>query len=167
MARTKIESFRDLFIHELKDLYDAEKQLLTALPKMAEAASSEKLINAFHAHLEETRKQKQRLEKISELLDVDLKGESCEAMKGLVTEGEETIKLKTHDSIRDAALIAAAQRVEHYEIAGYGTAVHYADILQEAEISDLLSETLSEEKSTDEKLNRIAKQHVNVKAEAV
>jgi ferritin-like metal-binding protein YciE len=164
---TKMESFKDLFIHELKDLYSAESQLIEAIPMMAEAASTKKLKEAFRSHLDETKKQRQRLEKIGEMMGVDMKGETCEGMKGLIKEGESIIKAKAEGDIKDAALITAAQKVEHYEIAGYGTAVHYADLLQESEISDILAETLDEEKSTDSKLNRLAKQSVNIKAESM
>ena len=165
MGRTKFESFSDLFVHELKDLYSAENQLIEALPKMAEAASSSTLSQAYKSHLEETKKQKERLERISEMLGVDIKGETCEAMKGLIKEGEEVIKAKAPDELKDAALIAAAQRVEHYEMAGYGTAAYYADMLEEQEVSDILHETLDEEKAADSKLNSIAKETVNNQAE--
>ncbi len=167
MGQTQIKTFKDLFIHELKDLYSAESQLIKALPKMAETASSDKLKNAYNSHLDETKMHKERLEKISKSLGITLKGETCEAMKGLIEEGEEIINADAPANIKDAALIAAAQRVEHYEIAGYGTAVYYADMLDESEASDLLSKTLDEEKSADAKLNRIAIKSVNVKAEAV
>jgi ferritin-like metal-binding protein YciE len=165
MGRTKFESFNDLFVHELKDLYSAETQLIEALPKMANAASSQTLAQAYKSHLEETKKQKERLERISEMLGVDLKGETCEAMKGLIKEGEEVIKAKAPDELKDAALIAAGQRVEHYEMAGYGTAAYFAEMLQEREVSDLLNETLEEEKAADSKLNKIAKESVNKQAE--
>lgn len=165
MGHAKFESFSDLFVHELKDLYSAENQLIEALPKMAEAASSSSLAEAYKSHLEETKKQKERLERISEMLGVDVKGETCEAMKGLVREGEEAIKAESPDEIKDAALIAAAQRVEHYEMAGYGTAAYYATMLEEREVADLLNETLEEEKAADSKLNSIAKESVNRQAE--
>lgn len=165
MGRTKFESFSDLFVHELKDLYSAETQLIEALPKMAEAASSQTLVQAYKSHLEETKKQKERLERISEMLGVDIKGETCEAMKGLIKEGEEVIGAKAPDELKDAALIAAAQRVEHYEMAGYGTAAYYANMLEEREVADILHETLEEEKAADSKLNTIAKESVNKHAE--
>ncbi|MBS0000368.1 MAG: ferritin-like domain-containing protein [Cyclobacteriaceae bacterium] len=164
MGRTKIESFSDLFVHELKDLYSAESQLIEALPKMAKAASSQKLVDAYKSHFEETKKQKERLERIAEMLGVDVKGETCEAMKGLIKEGEDVIEAKAPDNLKDAALIAAAQRVEHYEMAGYGTAVYFADMLQEHEVSDLLAETLDEEKAADSKLNKIAMESINQQA---
>jgi ferritin-like metal-binding protein YciE len=167
MGKTKLETFRDLFIHELQDLYSAESQLIEALPKMQKAATTDKLVNAFGHHLEETKQQKQRLEEIGEILGVDLSGMKCEAMKGLIEEGEEIVNAKADANIKDAALIAAAQRVEHYEMAGYGVAVHYADLLNETQVSELLSDTLEEEKSADSKLNRIAKTSVNIKAKAV
>ena len=165
MGRTKFESFSDLFVHELRDLYSAESQLIEALPKMAEAASSTSLVQAYKSHLEETKKQKERLERISEMLGVDIKGETCEAMKGLIKEGEEVIKAKAPDELKDAALIAAAQRVEHYEMSGYGTAAYYAEMLEEREVSDILHETLNEEKAADSKLNSIAKESINKQAE--
>jgi ferritin-like metal-binding protein YciE len=164
MSKAKFNNFMDLFIHELKDLYSAESQLIEALPKMAEAANNPKLQEAFKSHLEETKGQKKRLEKISSLLDVKLSGEDCEAMKGLIEEGEEVVKAKGDEDLIDAALIAAAQRVEHYEMAAYGTAVHFADQHDHEEVADLLSETLEEEKKADAKLNRIATQSINKKA---
>jgi len=162
---TRLNSFNDLFIFELKDLYSAETQLMDALPKMSEAASDQQLKNSFSNHLDETRKQKERLEQIGKDLNVDLSGETCEAMKGLIKEGEEIINLKADDIVKDAALIAAAQRVEHYEMAGYGTVRNYAKRLGHDEIAELLEETLNEEKEADSKLNEVAITHINAEAE--
>ena len=160
-----LDSLRDLFVEQLRDLYDAENRLLKALPKMAEKASTKELKTAFEEHLEETRGQVDRLKQVFEHLGVEAKGETCEAMKGLVAEGEEVMKKKDMTpEVLDAALIAAAQRVEHYEIAGYGTVTYFADLLGEDECKKLLGQTLDQEKSTDEKLNKIAKSKVNREA---
>ena len=167
MARTNIENFRDLFIYELRDLYSAEDQLVNAIPKLVHAASSQSLKDAFNAHLEEAKQQKQRLSKISEMLGVEVKGVTCKGMEGLIEECSDVINVKADESVKDAALIAAAQRIEHYEIAGYGTAHHFATMLHENDISDMLSESLKEEKAGDERLNRVAKETVNIKAEKV
>lgn len=165
MSSDKLNSLKDLFEHEIRDLYSAETQLSSALPKMAEKASNQKLKDAFTSHLEETKKQKERLEKIGEICDIKLKGEKCEAMAGLIKEGESMLKMDAEDDVRDAGLIGAAQRVEHYEIAGYGTARHYAKRLGLDDAVKLLEETLNEEKSADEKLNNIAINAVNEKAQ--
>lgn len=153
----KVKTFDDLFVHELKDLYSAEKQILEALGKMAEAASSEELKQAFLEHQKETEIQKQRIEKIFESLDYQPGGSKCEAAEGLIEEGEELIKELEKGEVRDAALIGAAQRVEHYEMAGYGTARTYAEILGNQEAVRLLQETLDEEGETDKKLTELAR----------
>ena len=165
MASDKLNSLKDLFEHEIRDLYSAETQLASALPKMAEKASDEKLRQAFESHLEETKKQKERLEKIGKICNISVKGEKCEAMAGLIREGEEMLKIDASGEVRDAGLIGAAQRVEHYEMAGYGTARNYAKRLGLDEAANLLEETLNEEKSADEKLNKIAIGSVNEKAQ--
>lgn len=165
MSSDKLNSLKDLFEHEIQDLYSAETQLTSALPKMAEKASDQKLKQAFESHLEETKKQKDRLEKIGELCDIKVKGHKCEAMAGLIKEGEEMLKMDADGEVRDAGLIGAAQRVEHYEMAGYGTARHYAKRLGFDDAAKLLEETLNEEKSADEKLNTIAINSVNEKAQ--
>ncbi len=152
----KIESLDQLLEEELRDLYDAEKQLVKALPKMAKAASSEELREAITEHLEVTKGQVQRLEQIFESLGVKAKGKPCAAMKGLVEEGQETIEQDATDELRDAALIGAAQRVEHYEMAAYGTARTFAEQLGNNEVAELLEETLNEEKEADEKLTQIS-----------
>lgn len=154
-------TLQNAFVHQLKDLYNAEKQLTTALPKMAKAASSDKLRKAFEQHLEETRGHVDRLERIFKELDASPGGEKCEAMEGLIEEGEEVIEDFQSGDVRDALLIAEAQKVEHYEIAGYGTVVAWAKAMGHDEIAQRLEETLEEESKTDEKLNKIALDGVN------
>jgi ferritin-like metal-binding protein YciE len=152
-----MESIRELLIEEMADLYDAEKQLVKALPKMAKAASNEQLREAFENHLEQTRGHVQRLEQAFELLDQKAKGKPCAAMKGLVEEGKETMEEDgLSDGLMDSAIIAAAQKVEHYEIAGYGTLSAWARSLGLDEVAGLLEETLAEEKEADEKLTQVA-----------
>ena len=152
---------RETFIDELKDLYDAEKQLLKGLPKMAKAAENEELKAAFEEHLEITNEHVKRLEKVFKLFGEQPKGKKCKAMQGLLEEGQELIE----EEAGDAALICAAQKVEHYEIASYGSLVAWARLLEESEAEDLLEETLSEEKETDEKLTEIAETAANPEAE--
>jgi ferritin-like metal-binding protein YciE len=152
------EGLKELYIEELKDLYNAEDQLVKALPKMAKAASSEELSQGFEEHLEQTRGHVQRLEKIFQSLGESPKGKKCKGMEGLVAEGAEVMEEDFEDSVMDAALIGAAQRVEHYEIAAYGTVCAFAEELGESEQASLLNETLEEEKETDEKLTKLAKQ---------
>ncbi|WPP51105.1 YciE/YciF ferroxidase family protein [Catalinimonas niigatensis] len=160
----KMLSLEDLLHHELRDLYSAESQLIEALPKMEESANDPALKQAFHMHLEETRGQRERLVQIGKILNIDMDGEKCDAMAGLVKEGQEIIKSKSSPEVRDAGLIGAAQRVEHYEIAGYGTANNFARQLGLTEVSSLLSATEDEEKMADEKLNNLAKGGINEKA---
>jgi len=160
----KLASLRELFLHELQDIYDAEKQVFNALPKMAEAATAPDLKNAFAQHLKQTEGQVARLERAFERLSEKAKGKTCEGMKGLIKEGNETVKLRGDDATRDAALIAAAQKVEHYEIATYGTLCTWAEMLGEREALTLLKQNLSEEKLTDEKLTKLAESHINVEA---
>lgn len=162
----KLESLHDLFVDELKDLYNAENQLVKALPKMAKAAASEELRTAFEEHLEETENQVERLETIFKQLDESPKGKKCQAMAGLIEEGKEMIDADAEDAVRDAALIAAAQRVEHYEIAGYGTVRTYAQLLGLDDAAQLLQETLEEEAAADEKLNDLSK-NINAEAQSV
>jgi ferritin-like metal-binding protein YciE len=159
----EINSLRELYIDHLRDLYDAENQLLKALPKMAKEASSEELRQAIDEHLDETRGQVERLEEIFEQLGEKAKGKKCKGMQGLIEEGQETLDEDMEEDTKDAAIIAAAQRVEHYEISGYGTARTYATLLGENEASELLEETLKEEKETDQKLTQLAEQ-INVEA---
>jgi ferritin-like metal-binding protein YciE len=151
------EGLKELYIDELKDLYSAENQLLKALPKMAKASSSEELRQGFEEHLQQTRGHVERLEQIFELLDQSPKGKKCMGMEGLI-EGGEVIGEDFEGAVMDAALIGAAQRVEHYEIAAYGTAAEFAKTLGENEHVSLLEETLQEEKETDDKLTALAKE---------
>lgn len=151
-----LSSLNNLLLHELRDLYSAETQLTDALPQMAQAASHDDLKAAFNEHLEETRGHVDRLERVFDQLGERPEGVHCEAMEGLIEEGEELIQEGGEDNVKDAALIAAAQRVEHYEIAGYGVARNYARQLDLSEVSDLVDETLGEEKAADKKLNKLA-----------
>ena len=160
----KLESLKDLYLEQLKDLYSAETQLVEALPKMAEAASSTDLRKAFTDHLRQTSEHVRRLERIFQELQESPKGHTCEGMKGLVKEGEQMIKMEGDSSVLDAGLIAAAQRVEHYEIAGYGTVRTYAELLGKDDHVNLLERTLQEEEETDERLTELAESHVNEEA---
>lgn len=161
----KMNSLEDLLVHELKDLYNAENQLLKALPKMAKAASSDELRNSFEEHRKVTEKQVERLDRIFQDMGQNPKGVKCHAMEGLIEEGEEVIKEKKMEpSVKDAALIASAQRVEHYEIAGYGTARTFAGILGKDEIRNLLQETLDEEAEADRRLTSLAENSINLQA---
>jgi ferritin-like metal-binding protein YciE len=157
------EGFKKLYIDELKDLYSAENQLVKALPKMAKAANSEDLREGFEAHLEQTKEHVQRLEQIFNSLEESPKGKKCAGMEGLVKEGSEAIEEDLEGAVMDAALIGAAQRVEHYEIAAYGTVCEFAKALDEQEHVSLLEQTLEEEKETDEKLSELAK-NINTQA---
>lgn len=152
-----INNLKELLIHEIRDLYSAETQLVDALPGMARSALNEELKVAFSNHLEETKKHVSRLSEAAEKLSVSPEGETCEAMKGLLREAEETMKIPADPSVKDAALIAAAQRVEHYEMAGYGSAACFAECAKENDVGKLLLETLDEEKEADQKLSSIAK----------
>jgi len=152
------EGLKELYVNELKDLYSAENQLVKALPKMAKAANSEELRNGFEKHLEQTKGHVERLEKIFESLDETAKGKKCMGMEGLVKEGTEVMGEDFEGAVMDAALISAAQRVEHYEIAAYGAVRQFARILGESEHETLLNEILEEEKQTDEKLTTLAEQ---------
>lgn len=160
----KLEALRDLFIDELKDLYNAEHQLLKALPKMANAATATDLKRAFESHLKETRGQVERLEQVFASLEVSPRGKKCKAMEGLVEEGAELMEEDADPDVMDAGLIAAAQRVEHYEMAGYGCVRTYAQLLGETKAATLLQKSLDEEGAADKKLTQIAKQ-INVDAE--
>jgi ferritin-like metal-binding protein YciE len=162
----KLESLQDLYIEELRDLYDAEHQLIKALPKVVKAASSPDLKSAFEEHLQVTEQQANRLEQIFERLGVKAKGKKCEAMKGLIEEVKNLMSEDANEDVLDAGLIAAAQKVEHYEIAGYGTVRTWAEMLGHDKDADLLQETLDEEKEADERLNSLAKEVINVEAAA-
>lgn len=152
------KELKDLYVDELKDLYSAETQLVKALPKMAKGASSNDLREGFEEHLEQTKGHVQRLEQIFESLGENPKGKKCVGMEGLIKEGSEVLDEDYEENVLDAGLIGAAQRVEHYEIAAYGTARALAEVLGEDEHVSLLTETLDEEKQTDEKLTELAQQ---------
>lgn len=156
-----LDNLDDLLIQQLEDLYSAEDQLISALPKMAEAAFGAQLKSAFNTHLQETRRQKQRLEQAFHMLGHEPKSEKCHAMAGLISEGEEIMHATGDPEVKDAALIAAAQRVEHYEMAGYGCARTFARHLHRDEVASLLQETLQEESHADELLTQIAESSVN------
>jgi ferritin-like metal-binding protein YciE len=162
----KLESLQELLIDELKDLYSAENQLVKALPKMAKAASSPELKAAFEEHLEETKEQVNRLVTVFAQLDGSPKGKKCKAMEGLIEEGSEVIEAEGDECVKDAALICAAQKVEHYEMAGYGCARTFAQLLGLNEVADLLQETLDEEGNADKKLTELAETVINVEAAA-
>jgi ferritin-like metal-binding protein YciE len=161
----KLESLQDLLVEQLSDVYDAENRITKALPKMAKAASSPDLKKAFEKHLKETEGQVARLEQVFELLGGKPKRKACKAMQGLIEEGEETIKEDAEPAVKDAALIAAAQRVEHYEMAAYGTVCAYAKQLKHKDVLKLLKETMAEEVATDEALSTLAETAINVEAE--
>jgi len=162
----KLGSLRELLVSELKDLYSAENQIVKALPRIIKKVSSTELRDALSEHLEETRNQVQRLDQIFAELEESPRGKKCNGMEGMLEEGKEILQADAEDSVRDAALIAACQRVEHYEIASYGAARTFAQLLGLEEPARLLEETLQEEKNADIKLNEIAESVVNVEAEA-
>lgn len=159
-----LSSLHQLLRHEVMDLYSAETQILEAMPKMIEAASSPKLQKALQLHQDQTKEQVKRLEKAAKALEVDVKGHECKGMKGLLAEAQDIIKMAGDPMVKDAALISAAQRVEHYEISGYGTAHEYATLLKVMPVKRALKKTLTEEKNTDKKLSQIAERNVNNKA---
>jgi ferritin-like metal-binding protein YciE len=152
------QGLRELYIDQLKDLYSAENQIVKALPRMAKAANSEELRDGFEEHLEQTKGHVRRLEEIFETLDERPKGKTCVGMEGLIKEGREVMEEDFEGAVMDAALIAAAQRVEHYEIGAYGTAREFAQVLGESEHIPLLEQTLQEEKETDKKLTSMAEE---------
>jgi ferritin-like metal-binding protein YciE len=160
----KIETMDDLFLEQIEDLYDAEQRLVKALPKMAEASTSAQLRQAFESHLEQTRGHVRRLETIFREIGKDAKAETCDAMKGLIEEGEDLIDDIENTTLRDAGLIAAANRVEHYEIAGYGSAKAFAQKLGLNNAVTLLDQTLQEEKEADRKLTSLAENVINADA---
>ncbi len=161
----KLENLQQLFLKELRDLYDAEKQITDALPKMIEAAKYPELKTALRKHLDVTKQQISRLDRIFETLGEDPTGETCKGMKGVIKEGEEIVSQGGDPSTVDAGIISAAQRVEHYEMAGYGTVRTYAELLGQQEVAKLLQETLDEEREADETLTEIARS-VNLEAKA-
>ena len=156
-----LKTLEDLFLHELKDLYSAEKQLVKALPKMAKAATSQDLRAALDAHLKETEEQVSRIEQAFELLNEPVKAKPCAGMEGIIEEGASVIKEEEKGPALDAAIIASGQRAEHYEIAAYGTLAYFAGLLGNDQAKALLGQTLEEEKMADRKLNDIAKSRVN------
>jgi ferritin-like metal-binding protein YciE len=155
------DNLREALVEEIKDLYNAEKQLVKALPKMAKGAESDELREAFESHLEETEGQVTRLERVFELLDEKPRGKHCAGMAGIVEEGSEKLQEDMEGSVLDACLIASAQKVEHYEISAYGTAMAWAKALGLNDIAQVLSETLEEEKAADEKLSVLAEAGIN------
>jgi ferritin-like metal-binding protein YciE len=162
----EFNSLEDLFLNQMQDLYDAEQRITKALPKMIDAAQSSDLKQAFQSHLAETENHVTRLERIFSQLGADTKRQTCLAMKGIIDEGEEMVNARGSSEVKDAALIAAAQRVEHYEMAGYGTARNFALRLGRQDVANTLQQTLNEEKAADDKLTRIAESQVNVQAAA-
>lgn len=159
----KANSLRELYLGELRDLYDAEHQIIKALPKMISKTSSDELKSALTEHLEVTRQQAERLEQIFQIIGEKAKTEKCHGVEGVIKEGSELLKETDDEGVRDAAIISAAQKVEHYEIASYGTVRTWASLLGEREAADLLEQTLNEEKEADQKLNEIA-ESVNIEA---
>lgn len=160
----RLKSLEELYIDELKDLYSVEKQILRALPKMAKAATAPDLKAAFEEHEKMTQEQKKRLETIFEKMERSPRGKKCKGMEGILEEGEELMEEEAEPEVLDAGLIAAAQRVEHYEMAGYGTARTYARLLGHTDAEKLLQKTLDEEMETDEKLTALAEGGINVEA---
>jgi len=160
----KLKSLKDLYVDHLRDLYSAENQITKALPKMAKAASSPGLQNAFREHLAQTKEHVRRIEEIFDKLGMSPKGKKCKGMEGLLKEGEELMHQASEEAVLNAALIAAAQRVEHYEIASYGAARSYANLVGDEEAALLLQKTLDEEGETNKKLTRLAEGDINVQA---
>ena len=160
----ELESLRDLYVHELKDLYSAEKQMMRNMPKMAKAATNKQLASALNQHLEQTKRQAKRLEEILASNGESTRGPKCAGMEGVLKEGDEIVQEDAEEDVRDAGLIAAAQRAEHYEIAGYGCARTYAEMLGDKKGARLLDMSLREEAATDVKLTKLAKSVINLKA---
>ncbi len=160
----QMNDLQDLFVDQLKDLYSAEKQMLRAMPKLAKAAESEELKAAFQTHAQETEQQVQRLERIFERLGTSPRGKKCKGMEGLIEENKELLKEDADPDVLDAGIIVGAQKVEHYEIAGYGSAVTFAKLLGDSESAKLLAQSLDEEERTDKLLTEIAESSINVQA---
>jgi ferritin-like metal-binding protein YciE len=160
------DNLREALVEEIRDLYNAEKQLVKALPKMAKGAENDELREAFERHLEETEGQVTRLERVFELLDEKPRGKHCAGMAGIVEEGSEKLQEDLDGAVLDAVLIASAQKVEHYEIGGYGTAIAWAEALGLTDVAQVLNETLEEEKAADEKLSALAESGINAAATA-
>ena len=161
----KLASLDDLLVHELQDIYHAEGQILKALPKMAKAATNSDLKSAFEEHRRQTEGHVQRLDQVFKLLGLPAKGKKCEGMAGLIEEGKKTMEQDAEPSVLDAALIAAAQKVEHYEIASYGCVCTYAEMLGYDQVHDLLGQNLDEEETTDQRLTALAESVINPEAE--
>jgi ferritin-like metal-binding protein YciE len=161
---TSLQSMQDLLVDELKDIYSAEKQLVEALPRLARAASTSSLERAFTDHLAETERQVERLNRVFEILGKRGPGKRCKGMAGLIEEGKELLEAEGEDPVLDAGLIGAAQRVEHYEISAYGTAITHAELLGQEQIASLLKQNLEEEKAADKALTMIAEEEVNLAA---
>lgn len=161
---SSLKNLGDLFEHQLKDIYSAEKQIKSAIPKIVNGANSKKLKQAMKDHLSETETQLERLQNIGQELDISLTGETCKGMKGLISETKAFLSKDAESNVRDAGLIADAQRIEHYEIAAYGTVVEYAKALGYRETARLLEQSLQEERRADEKLTDLAVEMMNVKA---
>jgi ferritin-like metal-binding protein YciE len=160
----RLDSLRDLFKHDLQDLHDAETQIIEALPKMAQHASSPQLQQALHKHLEQTRRQRDRLEQVMSRVGTAPNGVRCKGMEGLIQEGDEMLRQHGDPDVLDAAIIGAAQKVEHYEIAAYGTARTFARMLGESEAAGMLQKTLDEEGNTDKELTMLAESRINREA---
>ncbi len=160
----ELQSLQDLFVEELKDLYSAEKQILKSLPKVAKKVENDELREALEMHVEETEQQVQRLEQVLEKFGESTRGKKCKGMEGLISENDELISEKPEPEVLDAGLIVGLQKVEHYEIAGYGSCVTFAKLLGDQESARLLAQTLDEEEAADKKLTDIAKKAVNVQA---
>lgn len=161
----QLANLKDLYIQELKDLFSAEKQIIKALPRMAKAATNSKLAAGFKEHLEQTKEHATRLEQILKSHNETTRGPKCKGMEGVIEEGAEMIEEDAEDEVRDAGLIGAAQRVEHYEMAGYGCARTYAELLGDRQGAQLLQTTLTEESNTDKKLAKLAESMINIAAE--
>jgi ferritin-like metal-binding protein YciE len=159
-------TLRDSLVDEVKDMYNAEKQLTKALPKLAKAANSDELRTALESHLEETQNQVSKLERVFELLDETIRGKHCAGMAGIIEEGADVLEEDFEDAVMDAAIIAAAQKTEHYEIGSYGTMIAWAEALELTEVAGILKEILDEEKAADEKLSAIAESGINDAATA-
>jgi ferritin-like metal-binding protein YciE len=160
----KLDSLHDLLIHELEDLYAAEQQIVEALPKMEEAAHAPELKDAFAMHLDQTKEHVSRLEEVAKLLEVEFETKTCEGMKGIIKEGEKLLTIEGDADVMDAGLIGAGQKVEHYEICGYGTVIAYAKLMGHTAVVDVLRKTAEEEGEANKKLNALAQATINKKA---
>lgn len=162
---SKMRTLTDLLEHQLQDLYSAENQLIDALPKMEQKVKDSKLRECFTKHLEETKQQKNRIEEVCRILDFAPEGHKCKAIAGLIDEAQDFMDEDAEPEVMDAGILASAQRIEHYEIAGYGAACYYSDLLGYSDVAEILKETMSEEKGANDKLTRLAKETIDEKAE--